>query len=94
MDRYLSALSSVRGDLEDGAGREAILIKLKEAGLSQVECIRAVVDLGLGSRSEAKHLVHFSRAWSSTRMQSERLHDNLEGLMDENPRADRDCRES
>lgn len=84
MDRYLIALSSVRGDLEDGVDREAILIKLKESGLSQVECIRAVVDLGLSSRSDAKRLVHFSQAWSSSRMQSERLHSNLEDLMDEN----------
>ncbi len=84
MDRYLSALSSVRGDLGDNADREAILIKLKKAGLSQVECIRAVVDLGLSSRGDAKHLVHTSQAWSSNRLQSERLHDSLERLMDEN----------
>ncbi|MFJ3206070.1 hypothetical protein [Streptomyces sp. NPDC086989] len=83
MTRYLTALDAVRGDLEDGADPEAALMKLKAAGLSQVECIRAVVDLGLSSRSEAKTLVHFSQAWSSTRIRSEHLHKDLEELVDE-----------
>ncbi|MET9466915.1 hypothetical protein ABZY44_19320 [Streptomyces sp. NPDC006544] len=83
MAMYLAVLDAVRSDLDEGADAEAVLIKLKEAGLSQVECIRAVVDLGLSSRSEAKKLVHFSRAWSSTRIQSEKLHERLEDLADE-----------
>ena len=83
MATYLVVLDSVRRDLDGGADPEAVLIRLKEAGLSQVECIRAVVDLGLSSRSEAKKLVHYSRAWSSTRIHSEQLHKRLEELVDE-----------
>ncbi|WP_327255051.1 hypothetical protein [Streptomyces sp. NBC_01244] len=89
MAMYLAALDAVRSDLDDGADPEAVLIKLKEAGLSQVECIRAVVDLGLSNRSEAKKLVHFSRAWSSTRIESEKLHERLEDLADESRKLDR-----
>ncbi|MES9500085.1 hypothetical protein ACWGUN_01540 [Streptomyces koyangensis] len=56
---------------------EAVLDYLKERGFSQIACVRAVGDLGICPAVEAKRLVHYSRAWSSTREQNEVLHEGL-----------------
>jgi len=63
--------------LQSGGTVDDLLIELKRAGLSQVDCIRAVIQLGVSEPHDAKKLVHFSRAWSATRVQSEQFHDEL-----------------
>ncbi|MGW3119565.1 hypothetical protein ACWDBW_20925 [Streptomyces sp. NPDC001107] len=75
--QYEATLQSLRPKLREGMGVESVLDYLKEQGFSQIACIRAVGDLGICSAGEAKRLVHYSRAWSSTREQNEALHEGL-----------------
>jgi hypothetical protein len=74
---YQDLLAEARRRLAAGADTEAVLEWLKEIGFHQVDCIFAVVHLGLASQSEAKRLVHYSRAWSTTRKQNEELQEAL-----------------
>ncbi|WP_405821340.1 hypothetical protein OG241_35775 [Streptomyces sp. NBC_01390] len=75
--QYEATLQELRPKLREGMEVEAVLDYLKERGFSQIACIRAVGDLGICSAAEAKRLVHYSRAWSSTREQNEALHEGL-----------------
>ena len=82
---YAPALEAVRRDLDAGASVDDVLITLKGMGFSQVDCIRAVVDLRLCDRSDAKGLVHFSRAWEPERERNEQFHADLEKALRELP---------
>ena len=82
---YAPALEVVRRDLDAGATVDDALITLKGMGFSQVDCIRAVADLGLCAFSDAKRLVHYSRAWKPTRQLNEQLHTDLENALKDLP---------
>ncbi|MFK0114072.1 hypothetical protein [Streptomyces sp. NPDC091217] len=75
--QYETTLQELRPKLSEGMGVEDVLEYLKGHGFSQIACIRAVSDLGICPAVEAKRLVHYSRAWSSTREQNEALHEGL-----------------
>ena len=66
-----------------GEDIEATLLTLKENGFSQIDCIRGVVDLTGASLADAKQLVHFSKAWSDVRGESDAFHASLESEVDE-----------
>ncbi|GGQ65166.1 hypothetical protein [Kitasatospora griseola] len=74
---YQDLLAEARRRLAVGTDIEALLEWFKELGFHQVDCIFAVIQLELAPQSEAKRLVHYSRAWSATRKQSEELHEAL-----------------
>ncbi|MFJ8441347.1 hypothetical protein [Kitasatospora griseola] len=74
---YQDLLAEARCRLAAGTDVEELLEWLKELGFHQVDCIFAVIQLELAPQSEAKRLVHYSRAWSTTRKQSEELHEAL-----------------
>ncbi|GAA2237214.1 hypothetical protein GCM10010430_17750 [Kitasatospora cystarginea] len=79
---YERALREVRLKFEDSLDREPVIEYLKGAGFSQIACIRAMIDLGMCTASEAKRVVHYSLAWSSTRSQSEDLQEGLAKALD------------
>jgi hypothetical protein len=82
---YAPTLKAVQRDLTAGASVDDVLITLKGVGFSQVDCIRAVVDLGLCDLGDAKRLVHFSRAWEPERERNEQFHADLEKAFREMP---------
>ncbi|WP_143669970.1 hypothetical protein [Streptomyces sp. Ag109_G2-15] len=75
--QYEKTLQELRPKLREGMEVEAVLEFLKGRGFSQIACIRAVGDLGICPATEAKRLVHHSRAWSSMRAQNEALQEGL-----------------
>ena len=80
---YGPALEAVRRDLNGGATVDDALITLKAKGFSQVDCIRAVVDLHLCALADAKRLIHYSRAWEPERPRNEQFHADLEAALRE-----------
>jgi hypothetical protein len=76
-EQYEATLQELRPKLMEGMEVESVLHHLKERGFSQIACIRAVGDLRICPAAEAKRLVHYSQAWSSTREQNEALHEEL-----------------
>ncbi|MGX4735930.1 hypothetical protein [Kitasatospora griseola] len=85
---YQDLLAEARRRLAAGTDVEALLEWFKELGFLQGDCIFAVVHLELVPRSEAKRLVHYSRAWSTTRKQSEELHEALLRELADDPDLD------
>ena len=51
---------------------------LKDEGFSQVDCIRAVVEITGASLGDAKLIVHQSQAWEAVRQETEDVHAALE----------------
>ena len=81
--KYGPALEAVRRDLNKGATVDDALVTLKGMGFSQVDCIRAVVDLELCALSDAKRLVHYSRAREAERPRNAQFHADLEAALRE-----------
>jgi hypothetical protein len=63
--------------IERGDDLESAIRHLRLAGLSQIECVKAVRDLTGGSLGEAKEAVHFSAAWEDLRPYQEQFHREL-----------------
>jgi hypothetical protein len=71
--RYARILEEARRNLDSGADVETILLELKEKGFWQIDCIRALFELGVCSSSDAKRVVHFSEAWKDSRAGNARI---------------------
>ena len=82
-ENYEAALSGARTLMDDGAGIEAALRFMRNAGLSQIECVKAVKALTGQNLGAAKEIVHFSDTWSDFRPQQELLHKRLCDGLDE-----------
>lgn len=78
---YRKALVELHARMPGEPSVEGVSAELKLKGFSQVDCIRAVVELGLCTQAAAKRTVHHSAAWSSTREQSEKLHAEVEAAL-------------
>ena len=63
---------------DDGARWDEILGTLRDEGFSKVECIRATVEILRLPLSDAKRIVHESRAWADRREDDDRFHEVLE----------------
>lgn len=70
-------MQGARHLIDGGESMESALRYMRSAGLSQIECVKAVKSLTGGNLGQAKEIVHFSETWSDTRACQERLHDNL-----------------
>lgn len=79
--RYEAVLQGARDLIDGGESMESALRYMRSAGLSQIECVKAVKSLMGGNLGQAKEILHFSETWSDTRAWQEQLHKDLsEGL--------------
>jgi ribosomal protein L7/L12 len=72
------AVADARQLLAGGRGIEVAIRQMRAAGLSQIECVKAVKLLNQISLGEAKEIVHYSETWSDVREDQERLHAQLD----------------
>ena len=75
--------NELRKLLDDGAGLDSALAKIRERGATIIESIVAVRSVQKSDLVEAKRLVHDSPAWSDLRAQHEEFLDELERLEQE-----------
>jgi ribosomal protein L7/L12 len=75
---YRRLVADARQNLQGGQSLEEILIDLKGAGFSQIDSIRAVVEITGASLGDTKLLVHKSRAWEMERQDNEEFHAAIE----------------
>lgn len=75
---YERLLTEARTALAAGTGLDEVLARLRRAGFSPVDSIRAVRALTGGSLAEAKEVVHLSPAWADVRDRADELHRSLE----------------
>ncbi len=69
-----------RAMLMDGREIEEVLASWRERDLSilhSIQCLSHIAGMTLG---EAKEVVHMSKAWSDSRPQNEKLHEQLEAF--------------
>lgn len=76
-ERYEAALQVARHLIDGGESVESVLKYMRSAGLSQIECVKAVKSLMGGNLGQAKEIVHFSETWSDARPYQEQLHKDL-----------------
>ena len=72
-----AVLQEVRSLRANGADQEDILSFLRRRCFSKVVSARILMELEELTLEEAKHAVHFSRAWADTREADERFHEAL-----------------
>lgn len=63
---------------DEGVRWDEILVRLRAEGFSKVDCIRATVEILRLSPTDAKRLVHESRAWADRRGLDDEFHEVLE----------------
>jgi ribosomal protein L7/L12 len=78
VDTYRRVVAVAFRNMQGGQSLERILIGLKDEGFSQIDSIRAVMELTEISLGNAKVLVHNSRAWEMERQDSEDFHAAIE----------------
>lgn len=71
-------LEESRRLISAGQMPEGVIQYLRDAGLSKLESVKVLVDLGRTPPTEAKRLVHLSPVWTDAYERDERLHDRLE----------------
>ena len=76
-ERYEAVLQGARHLIDGGESMESALRYMRSAGLSQIECVKAVKSLMGGNLGQAKEIVHFSETWSDMRPYQEQLHKGL-----------------
>jgi ribosomal protein L7/L12 len=65
-------------EMLDGKQEIELVIRfLRDSGLSQIECVKAVKAIRRTSLADAKGIVHFSETWSDMRLGQEQLHEQL-----------------
>ena len=70
-----SLLQRSRAMMAEGLDTEAVLSFLRKRGLSKIESIKAIRELQGVRLSEAKGIVHLSRAWNDVQTADEAFHD-------------------
>jgi hypothetical protein len=76
-ERYEAVLQGARHLIDGDESRESALGYMRNAGLSQIECVKAIKSLTGGDLGWAKEIVHFSETWSDMRPHQEQLHSDL-----------------
>lgn len=76
-ERYEAALQGAQSLIDGGENMESALRYMRSAGLSQIECVKAVKSLMGGNLGQAKEIVHFSETWSDMRAYQEQFHKDL-----------------
>ena len=66
------------GMWDEGGRWDEILVRLRAEGFSKVDCIRATVEVVRLPPTDAKRLVHDSRAWADRRELDDEFHGVLE----------------
>lgn len=66
------------GMWDEGCRWDEILVRLRAEGFSKVDCIRATVEVVRLPPTDAKRLVHDSRAWADRRELDDEFHEVLE----------------
>jgi ribosomal protein L7/L12 len=72
-------LKECREKLVRGAELEEVIRTLRSNGFSKVHSMKALVDLGQASLSEAKQIVHNSPTWADVRDRDEEFQSGLDG---------------
>ena len=70
--------AQAKGMWDEGGRWDEILVRLRAEGFSKVDCIRATVELLRLPPTDAKRLVHESRAWAGRRESDDEFHEVLE----------------
>ena len=60
-----------------GKASDELIGVMRVSGLTKMECLKMLVELGLATPSEAKHLVHKSSVWKDAFLRDEKLHGAL-----------------
>jgi hypothetical protein len=76
-ERYEAALQGARHLIDGGESMESALRYMRSAGVSQIECVKAIKSLMGGNLGQTKEIVHFSETWSDMRANQEQLHKDL-----------------
>ncbi len=67
-----------KGMWDEGGRWDEILVRLRAEGFSKVDCIRATVEILHLPPTDAKRVVHESRAWADRRELDGEVHEVLE----------------
>lgn len=76
----LKFVAECRRRFSEGQTPDEIIAYMRRAGLSKMESLKVLVDLGHATPTEAKRLVHLSPVWKDAFQRDEKLHDQLESL--------------
>jgi hypothetical protein len=82
-DRYDQAVADARTRLAAGEDLDLVIADMREKGMSEIPCIKAVRELLGVSLGRAKTLVHFSPAFADRREVGDAFQESLVGALQE-----------